>query len=84
MFQYLGSFNFLIRASFVCISDGKLLYKKCLFFSRSGFPVIISHDVPLRARGFLMRGKGNVLRKCCFVTVQFLGILIIMMFSLYT
>ena len=44
---------------------------------------MISHDVPLRARGFLMRGKGNVLRKCCFVTVQFLGILIIMMFSIY-
>ena len=38
LFQYLGSFNFLIRASFVCISDEKRLYKISLFFSRKGFP----------------------------------------------
>ena len=38
---------------------------------------MISRAIPLR--GFLMQGKGNVLRKSCFVTVQFLGILIIMM-----
>ena len=31
-------FIFLTRASFVCISDEKRLYKLSLFFSRSGFP----------------------------------------------
>ena len=44
------------------------------------FPATISRDVPLRACGFLMQGKGNV----AFVTVHFLDILIIIMFSIYT
>ena len=35
MFRF---FNFLVRASFVCISDEKRLYKISLFFSRRGFP----------------------------------------------
>ena len=35
MFRF---FKFLVRASFVCISDEKMLYKINLFFSRRGFP----------------------------------------------
>ena len=35
MFRF---FKFLVRASFLCISDEKRLYKISLFFSRRGFP----------------------------------------------
>ena len=59
-------FKFLIRGSFVCISDEKRLYKVSLFFSRSGFPPRFHVTLPLRARGFFM-GQG----KCCFMTVAF-------------
>ena len=72
-------FKFLICASFICISDEKRLYKISLFFSRRGF----HHDFMQRTATstcFLNGGQG----KCCFVTVHFLGILIIIMFSVYT
>ena len=72
-------FKFLIRASFVCISDEKRLYKISLFFSRLGF----RHDFMWRtttSTWFLNARQG----KCCFVTFHFLGILIIIMFSIYT
>ena len=58
-------FKFLIRASFICISDEKRLYKMFVFLPKR-FPAMISGDVPLRACGFLMRGKGNV-SLCTFI-----------------
>ena len=72
-------FKFLIRASFVCISDKKRLYKISLFFSQE----VSQHDFTCRSTTstwFQNAGQG----KCCFVTVHFLGILIIIMFSIYT
>ena len=76
MFRF---FKFLVRASFVCISDEKRLYK-INFFS----PEKVSrHDFTwctATSTWFLNAGQG----KCCFVTVHFLGILIIIMFSIYT
>ena len=71
-------FKFLIRASFVCISDEERLYKIILFFYRWGF----RHDFTWRtatSTWFLSARRG----KCCFVTVHFLCILIIIMFSIY-
>ena len=49
-------FKFLIHASFVCISDEKRLYKMFVFLPKR-FPAMISRDIPLRARGFLMQGN---------------------------
>ena len=51
-----------------------------MFFSRSGFPPRFHVTLPLRARGFFMRGKG---KKVALWPLHFLGILIILMFSIY-
>ena len=60
-------FKFLIRASFVYVSnEGERLYKISFFFLSKRFPTTISRDIPLRARDFLMRGKGNVALDCSF------------------
>ena len=57
------------------ISDDKIV-----FFSRSGFPPRFHVTLPLRTRGFFMRGKG---KNVALWLLHFLGILIILMFSIY-
>ena len=72
-------FKLLILLSFMCISDEERLYKVSLFFSRSGFLPRFHLTLLLRAHGFFMRDKGNV----ALWLLHFLGILIIIMFSIY-